>query len=82
MRTMRKAAIAVALLVALLGMSRDAAAGRFECDPDDMWNSDCGPEDVCNPGTLTCSWDCNHNPTQCEPGWTCPVGPSGCVPIN
>jgi hypothetical protein len=82
MRTANKAVIAFLLVMALVVLNSRTSAASFECDPDDMWNQDCGPYLVCDPGTLTCA-ECNHNPSQCEPGWVCPVAePSACAPIN
>ena len=60
---------------------RSVAAAIGECDPDDITDADCGPSDVCNPGTLLCDSDCNHG-GYCPPARMCPVSPSGCVPIN
>jgi hypothetical protein len=83
MRRLRNLAFVVMVAVGGFTATSGVVGARFECDPDDMFNQDCGPQDVCDPGTLTCTSECNHNPSQCQPGWTCPVAePSGCVPIG
>lgn len=83
MRTVRN--IAFVVMVGIYALAPSPAVGSvMECDPDDMTNSDCGPFEVCDPGTLTCSEDCNDNPTQCAGtiGWWCPAATSYCAPIG